>query len=67
MYSVEPNGSTGSVTDIYTLCRLTIILLTIILSYITKEIALHVGNTLGSLLNITFRYISPLFISPNII
>ena len=44
-----------------------IILLTIIISCATKEIALRAGNTLGGLLNITFRYISPLLICPNII
>jgi len=44
-----------------------IIPLTTIISYATKEIALRAGNILGGLLNITFRYISPLLIYPNII
>ena len=44
-----------------------IIPLTIIISYATKEIALRAGNTLGSILNVTFGYVSPLFICPNII
>jgi Ca2+:H+ antiporter len=46
---------------------ITIIPLTVILSYTTKEIALHASDILGGLLNVTFRYISPLFICPNII
>jgi len=46
---------------------ITIIPLTIMLSYTTKEITLRAGNTLGSLLNATFRYISPFLIYPNII
>ena len=44
-----------------------IIPLTVILSYTTKEIALRAGDILGSLLNATFRYVSPLLIYPNII
>jgi len=44
-----------------------IIPLTAMLSYATKEITLRASNILGGLLNITFRYISPLFIYPNII
>jgi Ca2+:H+ antiporter len=46
---------------------ITIIPLAIIISYATKEITRYTGNILGGLLNITFRYISPLFIYPNII
>jgi Ca2+:H+ antiporter len=46
---------------------ITIIPLTIILSYTTKEITLRAGNTLGGLLNTTFRHVSPLLICPNII
>ncbi|XTI95761.1 calcium/proton exchanger [Cenococcum geophilum] len=37
---------------------ITIIPLTVMLSYTTKEITLRAGNTLGGLLNITFRYIT---------
>jgi len=37
------------------------------LNYATKEIALRAGDILGGLLNVTFRYISPLLIYPNII
>jgi len=44
-----------------------IIPLTAMLSYTTKEITLRAGNTLGGLLNATFRYISPLLIHSNII
>ena len=44
-----------------------IILLAIMLSYATKEIALRASNILGGLLNVTFRYVSPLLIYPNII
>ena len=46
---------------------ITIIPLAVMLSYATKEIALRAGNILGSLLNATFRYVSPLLICPNII
>jgi len=46
---------------------ITIIPLTIIISYTTKEIALRASNILGGLLNVTFRYVSPLLICPNII
>ena len=46
---------------------ITIIPLTIMLSYATKEITLRAGVTLGGLLNITFRYFSLLLICPNII
>ena len=46
---------------------ITIIPLTVMLSYTTKEITLRAGNILGGLLNATFRYISPLLIYPNII
>ena len=44
-----------------------IIPLAAMLSYATKKIALRASDTLGSLLNVTFRYISPLLICPNII
>jgi len=44
-----------------------IIPLAAMLSYTTKEIALRAGNTLGGLLNATFRYVSPLLVCPNII
>ena len=44
-----------------------IIPLTIMLSYATKEIALRAGNTLNSLLNATFGYVSPLLVCLNII
>jgi len=44
-----------------------IIPLTIMLNCTTKEITLRASNILGSLLNVTFRYISPLLICPNII
>jgi len=44
-----------------------IIPLTTILSYATEEITLRAGNILGGLLNVTFRYVSPLLICPNII
>jgi Ca2+:H+ antiporter len=44
-----------------------IIPLTVIISYATKEIVRRAGNILGSLLNVTFRYVSPLLICPNII
>ena len=44
-----------------------IILLAAMLNCTTKEIALCVGDTLGGILNATFRYISPLLICPNII
>jgi len=46
---------------------ITIIPLAVIISYITKEIALRAGNILGSLLNVTLRYVSPLLVCPNII
>jgi Ca2+:H+ antiporter len=46
---------------------ITIIPLAVILNYTTKEIVLRANNTLGGLLNATFRYISPLLICPNII
>jgi len=46
---------------------ITIIPLTIMLSYAIKEITLRAGNILGGLLNITFRYVSSLLIYPNII
>ena len=46
---------------------ITIIPLAVMLSYTTKEIALRAGVILDSLLNATFRYISPLLIYPNII
>ena len=44
-----------------------IIPLAIIISCATKEIARRASNTLGGLLNATFRYIPPLLIYPNII
>jgi len=44
-----------------------IIPLAVMLNYTIKEITLRAGNTLGGLLNVTFRYISPLLICPNII
>jgi len=44
-----------------------IIPLAAMISYATEEIALHAGNTLGGLLNATFRYVSLLLICPNII
>ena len=46
---------------------ITIIPLTVMLSYTTKEITLRAGNILNSLLNATFRYISLFLICPNII
>jgi Ca2+:H+ antiporter len=46
---------------------ITIIPLAVMLSYATKEIALRAGNILGGLLNVTFGYISPLLVCPNII
>ena len=46
---------------------ITIIPLTVIINYTTKEITRHASNTLGSLLNATFGYISPLLIYFNII
>ena len=40
-----------------------IILLTVIISYVTEEIALCASDILGGILNATFRYISlPLFV-----
>jgi len=44
-----------------------IIPLAIMLSYATKEIALRAGNILGGILNVTFRYVSPLLVCSNII
>jgi Ca2+:H+ antiporter len=44
-----------------------IILLTVMLNYTTKEIALRASDILGGLLNATFGYISLLLICPNII
>jgi Ca2+:H+ antiporter len=44
-----------------------IIPLAVILSYITEEIVLRASNTLSGLLNVTFGYIFPLLICPNII
>ena len=41
-----------------------IIPLTVMISCATKEIARRAGNTLGGLLNATFRYVSPLLIYP---
>ena len=37
------------------------------LSYTIKEIAFYASDTLGGLLNTTFRYIFLLYIYPNII
>jgi len=44
-----------------------IILLAVMPSYTTEEIALRAGNILDGLLNATFRYVSPLLVCPNII
>jgi len=46
---------------------ITIIPLTVMLNYTTKEIALRAGDILGGLLNVTFGYVSPLLVCPNII
>ena len=46
---------------------ITIILLAVMISYITEEIARRAGNTLGGLLNVTFGYVSLLLICLNII
>ena len=52
---------------IFTVNFITIIPLAVMLSYITKEIALYTSNILGGLLNVTFRYIFLLLVCPNII
>jgi len=44
-----------------------IIPLAVMLSYAITEITLRAGNILGGLLNVTFRYVSPLLVCPNII